>query len=46
MSAALAEEGSMVLLTSSGGRVANFEVNDEALRAKGRASQAIKVRFS
>jgi hypothetical protein len=41
--AGLCEDGGMVLLASSGGKVANFEVSGDGFRSKGRVSQANKV---
>ncbi|KIY91260.1 DNA gyrase subunit A [Monoraphidium neglectum] len=42
VSAGLCENGGVVLLTSSSGRVANFEVDDDTFRSKGRAAAANK----
>ena len=42
--AGLCADGGAVLLASSGGKVAGFEVSEGSFRAKGRASHAIKVR--
>ncbi|KAI8463558.1 MAG: DNA gyrase, A subunit [Monoraphidium minutum] len=42
VAAGLCQDGGMVLLSSSGGRVANFEVGGGSFRSKGRASAANK----